>query len=125
MHPGLWLAFGSLGGRDFWRNRSCCRVEHVRFAEAPHGGVREAAFTVSQRYLADAEPLCEETCRVRIRIVPAGVLVAVDSELEARVDLVFGDQQEMGFGVRLATPLLPASGGRLRDSAGRIGEKEI
>src|SRR5262245_22959065 len=21
MHPGLWLAFGELGGSDFWRNR--------------------------------------------------------------------------------------------------------
>jgi hypothetical protein len=62
---------------------------------------------------------------VRIRIVPAGVLVEVDSELEARADLVFGDQQEMGFGVRLGTSILPAAGGRLRDSAGRVGEKEI
>jgi hypothetical protein len=49
----------------------------------------------------------------------------VDSEFEAHRDLVFGDQQEMGFGVRLATPMTSAAGGRLRDSAGRVGEKEI
>jgi hypothetical protein len=125
MHPGLWTAFGSLGGRDFWRNKSCCRVEHLKFTEAPRGGVGEAGFTAIQRYVADGGTLCEETCRVRIRVVPAGILVSVESELEARVDLVFGDQQEMGFGVRLATPLLPAAGGRLLDSAGRVGEKEI
>jgi hypothetical protein len=125
MHPGLWMAFGSLGGRDFWRNDGCCRVEHVRFTEAPRGGVRDGGFTVLERYVADGETLCDETCRVRIRIVPAGILLMVDSELEARVDLVFGDQQEMGFGVRLATPILSAGGGRLLDSEGRVGEKEI
>jgi hypothetical protein len=125
MHPGLWMAFGALGGRDFWRNRSGCSVEHVRFTEAPHGGVRKGGFTALGRYVADGETICEETCRVRIRFVPPGILVMVDSEFEAHRDLVFGDQQEMGFGVRLATPMTSAAGGRLRDSAGRVGEKEI
>ena len=35
MHPGLWLAFGDLGGSDFWRNKA--RVRFVRYEHEPRG----------------------------------------------------------------------------------------
>jgi hypothetical protein len=124
MHPGIWLAFGSLGGADFWRNRG--RVEHARFVEAPEGGDGEGRFAVVNRYLDGDRLVCEEECRVRVLAGREGFVLAIDSSFRSEAaDLVFGDQQEMGFGVRLATPLTVKAGGRIIDSEGRAGEKAI
>lgn len=123
-HPGLWLAFGDLSGSDFWRNKA--RVEHVQYGGP--GLVRDASrFVVKNRYLSEAgEPLCTEVCRVAVWSRPAGTLLLVDSELSpAGEELVFGDQEEMGLGVRLATPLIVTKGGRIRSSEGKENEKAI
>ena len=40
-------------------------------------------------------------------------------------ELVFGDQEEMGFGVRVATPLTVKSGGRIVNSDGATDEKQV
>jgi hypothetical protein len=125
MHPGLWLAFGRLGEHDFWRNAECCRVEHVHFADEPRDGAGEGSFTVLQRYVAQGTAICEETARVSVARRASGVVLALDAELRAIQDIDFGDQQEMGFGVRLATPITAVRGGRLADSERRRGEKEI
>lgn len=124
MHPGLWRAFGDLSGADSWRLKA--RVEHVQFLEGPKAG----AFTVRNRYLAPdgKTSLCSETVRYRFLQRPAGILVLWDSTLEADGAAVrLGDQEEMGLGVRMATPLAVTSGrgGRLIDSEGRRNEKEI
>jgi hypothetical protein len=47
-HPGLWLAFGDLGGADSWRNRA--RVEHEEFVGPPTGGAGRGTFAVRNRY---------------------------------------------------------------------------
>ena len=43
----------------------------------------------------------------------------------ANGDFTFGDQQEMGLGVRLATPLAVVKGGEITDSQGRKNGKQI
>lgn len=123
-HPGLWLAFGDLNGSDFWRNKA--RVEHVQYGGP--GVVRDASrFAVKNRYLSEAgQPLGTEVCRVAAWSRPAGTLLLIDSELTpAGEELVFGDQEEMGLGVRLATPLIVTKGGRIRSSEGKENEKGI
>jgi hypothetical protein len=40
-------------------------------------------------------------------------------------DMVFGDQEEMGLGVRVATPIAVKQGGTLRDALGRRNEREV
>lgn len=122
-HPGLWLAFGDLGGQDFWRNKA--RVRHFEFlpvgAPPPHPN----AFVVRNVYepLDGGPPVCEEICTYTI--VPGGTsnLLLMDSIFYNRTDFGFGDQEEMGLGLRLATELTPKSGhGHLRNSDG--GEQE-
>jgi hypothetical protein len=39
--------------------------------------------------------------------------------------LAFGDQEEMGLGIRVATPLAVVKGGRITDSAGRVNEAQV
>ncbi|MHC4516960.1 MAG: DUF6807 domain-containing protein [Planctomycetota bacterium] len=125
-HPGLWLAFGDLSGADSWRNKA--RVEHVEFVQAPTVSGNRASFTVRNRYLNDGRTVCEEICEYTFLVRPAGYLILWDSAFRSgRSDFWFGDQEEMGLGVRVATPIMVKSkqGGRILDSAGRKNEKGI
>lgn len=124
-HPGAWLAFGDLSGADNWRNRA--RVEHERFAEGPLGGHGLGTFTVVNRYLAaDGAVICRETCRYTIQSRRFGTLLTIASEFTSETgDFSFGDQEEMGLGIRMATDLSVKNGGRLRNSAGQEGERRV
>lgn len=122
LHTGIWLSFGDLSGCDYWRLKA--RTEHVRFSEEPTGGSGRGTFAVVNRYLtADGQgTVAEETCQYVIRATPHGYLLEMTSEFRpGDVELVFGDQEEMGLGIRVATPLNVDRklGGRLLDSAGR------
>ena len=123
-HPGLWLDFGDLSGADFWRNKA--RVEHVEFTQPPTVSADRAAFTVRNRYLKDDQTLCEEICTYTFLLRPAGYLILWDSTFQSdHDDFWFGDQEEMGLGVRLATPIMVKAnkGGRILNSAGQTNEK--
>lgn len=119
MHPGLWLGFGDLSGADFWRNKA--RMEHVRFVREPEardGGVSFATLTrltgPDGRHVCDAEHA--------FRVVGQGAAWGVDWTATFRSEageFWFGDQEEMGLGARVATPLTEKAGGRVRSSAGR------
>jgi hypothetical protein len=124
MHPGLWMAFGDLGGADFWRNRD--RVRHVDFAEPPRGGAGSGAFAVRNRYEKGGQPIAEELCRITVVAGPDRHLLLWDSTFRPiGPELVFGDQEEMGLGVRMATPLTVARGGRLVNSDGLVNEAQV
>lgn len=126
LHPGLWLAFGDLSGADFWRNKA--RVEHVEFVVAPRATGHEGSFTVRNRYVEDGKILCEETCEYRFLVRSSGILILWHSTFQSdRDDFWFGDQEELGLGVRMATPIMVNSkqGGRILDDQGRRDEEGI
>lgn len=130
MHPGLWLAFGDLGGADFWRNKAA--VEHGGFVKPPHVEGDRGTFTVRNRYVAGGTAICEETCTYTFQVRPAGYWILWDSTFRSeRPGVYFGDQEEMGLGVRVATSIMarPAEGsrrpGRILDDRERRNEKEI
>ncbi|MBN2132397.1 MAG: PmoA family protein [Sedimentisphaerales bacterium] len=126
MHPGLFLAFGDLGGADFWRNKA--KVENAGFVEAPCVEKGEGRFAVRNRYVAEGRVVCEEVCAYRFMVRPFGFLVLWDSTFQSdRSSFSFGDQEEMGLGVRVATPIRvkTGKGGRILDSQGRRNEEAI
>jgi hypothetical protein len=124
MHPGLWLAFGDLNGADFWRNRA--QVRHIGFVENPHGDVGSGAFAVRNAYEADGRTICTEDCEITISVQPAGYLLTWESTFRSDQDaFTFGDQEEMGLGVRVATPLAVVNGGQITDSEGRKNEPQV
>ncbi|MFO0878337.1 MAG: DUF6807 family protein [Gemmataceae bacterium] len=123
MHPGVWLAFGDLGGADFWRNKG--RVEHVEFVEPPTATREGGRFSVRNRYRVGDKTLCEEVCRIGIQVQPGAYLIDWTSEFRGPADFTLGDQEEMGLGVRVATDLTVKAGGRLRNSTGSTQVKEI
>ena len=124
-HPGAWLAFGDAAGADFWRNKA--RVRHITFLVPPSGGEGFGRFAVVNAYETVDNPLRTlfmETCTYGIAADANGYVIAAESESRPEGDaFAFGDQEEMGFGVRLATPLsVKHGGGQIRNSAG--GEQE-
>lgn len=118
MHPGLWLAFGDINGQDFWRNQG--RIEHVRFLQAPKVEGQRLTFTTECRLLAaDGAPVSSLTNQFTLAGLAKAWLLVWDATFgSAAGDLIFGDQEEMGFGARVATPITEKSGGAITSSAG-------
>jgi hypothetical protein len=127
IHPGMWLAFGDLSGADSWRLTA--PVEHVRFVSQPKAERDTLRFTVENRYLSNGggREICREVCEYSLIDVPNGVLVFWDSSFRPTEEsFVFGDQEELGLGVRLAKSVAVKSGlgGRILNSNGQQNEKE-
>ena len=120
MHPGIWMAFGDISGFDFWRNRA--RVVHERFITKPSGGNYSGSFSVSNRFETnDSRLICRQIVTHTILYSKDGWLLTYDSEFTSPTDFYIGDQEEMGLGARLATPLIEKNGGQLRNSADQVG----
>ena len=125
-HPGLWLAFGDLSGSDFWRNRA--ETRHIQFIEEPH--VRpdgSARFAVLNHYLAapGGTMICREECQYTILVQPEGIRMIWKSRFSSDTVFTLGDQEEMGLGVRMATPLTVKEGGTILNREGKRNEKEV
>jgi hypothetical protein len=103
-HPGIWHSFGDISGNDYWRLKS--RVEHEMFVEQPKGGPGAGSFTVRNYYMsADGKDrVLAELVKYTILVRPAGTLLLTNSTFSSETgDFVFGDQEEMGLGVRVNT----------------------
>lgn len=124
MHPGIWLGFGDISGQDFWRNKAA--MEHVRFVTAPTIADGRLRFATECRLKTDnGEPFCLLTNHFTLAARPSGWLLVWSAEFRAdQRSIVFGDQEEMGFGARIATPFTEKNGGVIRNSAGGKTAKE-
>ena len=118
MHPGLWLAFGDISGADFWRNKG--RIEHVRFTETP--AVRDGHLTFateSRLRTAEGRTLCALTNRFTLAARTNAWLLVWDATFRSEDgEFTFGDQEEMGFGARVATAITEKNGGVITSSTG-------
>ena len=124
MHPGIWMAFGDISDSDFWRNRGA-KVIHERFITRPKGGISTGTFSVLNRFeTKDGKLICHQTDIFHISLAKNSWRLKYDSNFSSPHDFYFGDQEEMGLGVRLATPLIEKNGGQIRNSAGQINAKE-
>ena len=124
MHPGIWLAFGDLSGGDFWRNKN--RIVHEAFVEAPSSHDNQVTFAVRNRYeRADGTALCQEICKLTLTNSTLGYTLHWDSQFAGDREFYFGDQEEMGLGMRVSTAISVKLSGSMLDSEGRHNEKEI
>jgi len=125
LHPGVWLAFGDISGADFWRNRA--KVEHVDFVCKPTVSAGKLTFTVQNRYVSGERTICSELCKHTLLVRPAGYLLRYDSTFRSDDDsFYFGDQEELGLGIRVAS-LLRVTGGNgwMIASDGKQNEKQV
>lgn len=119
MHPGIWLGFGDISGHDFWRNKAA--FEHVRFVTPPriHDGKLQFA-TECRLKPPTGEPLGQLVNEFTIVERPQGWLLVWRAAFRAeKHDIVFGDQEEMGFGARVATGSTEKKGGVIKSSTGK------
>ena len=106
MHPGIWMGFGHLDGQDYWRLQA--KVLHDGFVQPPKVGPNHASITVRNRYqTADGKgEVSQEICRMEFRRHADGILLLWDSTFRnEQRDFYFGDQEESGLAVRMASPL--------------------
>lgn len=124
MHPGIWLGFGDISGHDFWRNKGV--MQHERFVTEPQVKDGRLVFsTECQLKTADGKPLCTLQNDFQLEERPEGWLLVWRATFKAdRGPIVFGDQEEMGFAARLATPFTEINGGMIRSSTGKTSAKE-
>ena len=105
-HPGIWLSFGDINGNDYWRIKS--KVEHEMFVEQPIGGTGDGSFSVRNYYMSTdgSERILAEVVKYSIKVRPSGILLLANSTFSsASGDFTFGDQEEMGLGIRVNTQI--------------------
>ncbi len=103
-HPGIWQSFGDINGHDYWRLKA--RVEHEMFVEQPEGGPGKGTFTVRNYYMSTdgKNRVLAELVKYTILVRPSGTLLLTNSTFSSESgDFAFGDQEEMGLGVRVNT----------------------
>jgi hypothetical protein len=123
MHPGIWLAFGDISGNDFWRNKAA--VRHERFSTAPVVKAGLLTFATESSLLAtNGTKLATLTSGFAVSRVGDGFLLTWDAAFTPAADgFHFGDQEEMGFGVRVATELTEKKGGVITSGSGATTAK--
>jgi hypothetical protein len=121
------MAFGDISGCDTWRNRA--KVVHEEFVEKPAGGPGKGTFAVRNAYLAEGEgkkAVCREVCRFTFLVRPSGYLLIWDSTFSSEEgEFTFGDQEEMGLGVRVATMVSVKGGGTILNADGSKNERRV
>ena len=123
MHPGVWLAFGDVSGNDFWRNKASIR--HERFSAAPVVKVGQLTFaTESSLLTTNQTKLATLSSRIALSRMGEGFLLTWEASFTpTAADFYFGDQEEMGLGVRVATELTEKKGGVITSSSGATTAK--
>lgn len=106
LHAGLWMSFGWIDGNDYWRLQSPVRFEKI--LTEPQSDGKEAFFATRDRYLdRDGEnTICLQDTSYRFRHVEEGIVLDWDAEFHNdERDFTFGDQEESGLALRIASPL--------------------
>ena len=124
-HPGIWLSFGDINGHDYWRLKA--KVEHEMFVEQPQGSPGKGTFSVRNYYMSTdgKDRVLAELVKYTILVRPSGNLLLIDSQYSSETnDFTFGDQEEMGLGVRVNTKLTVQYGkGHITNAEGLKDEK--
>jgi hypothetical protein len=134
-HPGVWMSFADINGSDYWR--LAAPVKFDRFLIEPKADGGRGTFAVRLNYVDQKNPdatVCSEKFHCEVRVLDAGRLILWDSTFTSEKPFTFGDQEEMGLGFRVATPIraerksefgLPPGNGEIVSASGARNEKEI
>jgi len=126
-HPGIFLAFGDISGHDYWRLKA--KVEHEMFVEQPVGGPGKGTFAVRNYYMSTdgKDRICAEVAKYTILVRPSGYLLVWNSTFSSETgSFTFGDQEELGLGIRVNTKISVQYGqGHITNAEGLKDGKEV
>jgi putative membrane-bound dehydrogenase-like protein len=127
MHPGIWLSFGDVDGNDYWRLKA--KVVFDGFVEPPTGGRTTGRYGVRNLFLSEdgQDVVCTEVTRYRFERVPEGLMLRIDAEYKSDAhDFYFGDQEESGLAVRVASAIRVQGGnGTILNDRGERNGAEV
>lgn len=135
---GLWFSHGDVNGFDFWNNDpSYKRPKLGRIVLdrviALTSGDKTGSIEISFKWLeTQGKPLVEDTRKMIFYSDPTLRIIDVEIRLRAIVRVVFGDDKDGGFAIRLASgleapgpgaPSTPPRTGTIVNSNGQEGER--
>ncbi len=127
-HNSVWLSHAKVNDVDFWGDTGKGRIVHQRLEKLTDGD-DDASATTFNLWIDEGKHRTLLAERRRIRVIPkdgGAALILIDSQFEAKTDVVFG-KTPFGFvGVRMAKNIgVRDGGGTIRNSAGGIDEKGV
>lgn len=127
MHPGIWLSFGDVNGNDYWRLQAKSIFDG--FVQSPTGNKASASFSVSNQLMSEdgKSVACTELTHYRFEKVPEGLQLNIVAEYKSEEhDFYFGDQEESGLAVRVASPIRVQGGnGTILNNRGERNGAEV
>ncbi len=127
MHPGLWISFGDVDGNDFWRLKS--KATFDQFTNRPQGNQSEGSFTALNRLMNEEgnREVCRERTHYHIERIDEGLRLRLTAEYWSETDdFYFGDQEESGLAIRVASPIRVQGGnGTILNDRGQRNGGEI
>ncbi len=123
MHPGIWLGFANLNGMTFWHNKEGV-VVHKGFQGKLVVGKRAEFKTIDEYRTAKDKLVCRQKTTYTFERDPDGYRIVVDASFSSPKQIVFGVREEMGLGVRVASPIRvrQGNGSILSSTGGKNGE---
>ena len=130
-HNSIWIAYGKVNGIDLWGDRPGSahgRIIHQRIVDLDDSDNRAGIITQANWKSEAGEVLLHETRETWVYALPKDEwLLIIDLQLDPAVDTVTFDRAGFGpMSVRVAKSIaVHFGGGRLRNSEGGEGEREI
>ena len=118
---GSWT--GDISGTDLWRNKG--RIVHERFSQPPALENGTLRFTTESAMLtADGKRLASLTSRFALLEKRGAWHLTWEAAITpVTAGFYFGDQEERGLGVRVATGITEKNGGVITSSSGQTTAK--
>lgn len=127
-HNSVWLSHAKVNNVDFWSDSGTGRIVHQRLEKLTDGD-DDASATTFNLWIDEAKHQTLLAERRRVTVLPkegGAALIVIDSQLEAKTDVVFGKTPFGFLGVRMAKSIgVRDGGGTIRNSAGGIDEKGV
>lgn len=127
MHPGIWLGFGDVDGNDYWRLKA--PVQFDGFVQKPEGDEKQGGFAARNLFMSQDSKrvVCVELTRYQFTRVPNGLRLNIKAHYQSdQRDFYFGDQEESGLAVRVASPIRVSGGnGTILNDRGEKNGAEV
>jgi hypothetical protein len=130
-HRGMFFAHGDVSGVNFWATEPNVKAPNKgsmvlkKVVEAKGGAKSGKIKAIFEGLDQNGKPMMTETRTLTFYPGPELRIIDFEIKIDAIRELKFGDTKEGTFGIRLATPLSEAKGGKMVNAEGAQTEKNV